>query len=209
MNSWSNRLSRPLVRPLIGTGVTPNHLTTLRLLVGLGTFALLAIGEPRWTWWAGWSWILTVFLDYADGELARMGNMATPGGHDYDYAVDVTVNSGFFLFVGIGLRNSSLHEFGIALGVVACVGILLASLWSEAIVKLKGEGSKAYGGKFGFNFDDMLYLLGPLAWLDWLRPTLYAAAAAGVILMSLTRWRLWQMRRDLVSSAKAQPPSEG
>jgi phosphatidylglycerophosphate synthase len=200
MISWSSRLARPLVRPLVGTGITPNHLTTLRLLVGLGTFLLLAQGDATSTWWAGWTWLLTVFLDYADGELARVGNMASPAGHAYDYAVDVTVNSLFFLGVGIGLRHSSLGWWSVALGVLASVSILLASLWSEAIAQRQGEGSKAYTGRFGFNFDDLLYLLAPLAWLDWLRPTLFAAACSGLCLMLLTRWRLSHMRYPLEGS---------
>ena len=179
MNSWSNRLARPLVRPLIGTGVTPNHLTSLRLSFGLGSFLLLTAGDPRLTWWAGWSWLVTVFLDYADGELARLGDMATPAGHDYDYAVDVTVNSIFFLGVGIGWRHGPLGWWSIALGVLAAVSILLASLWSEAIAQRQGAGSKAYGGAFGFNFDDMLYLLAPLAWLDWLGPTSVGGGGLG------------------------------
>ena len=34
-DSWTHKLANPLVRRLIGTGVTPNHLTTLRLITGL------------------------------------------------------------------------------------------------------------------------------------------------------------------------------
>ena len=42
--SWTHLMARPLVRPLIGTRVRPNHLTTLRLLTGLAACALLAGG---------------------------------------------------------------------------------------------------------------------------------------------------------------------
>ena len=39
---YDARAVRWLIRPLVGTRVTPNHLTTLRLLVGLTGVALIA-----------------------------------------------------------------------------------------------------------------------------------------------------------------------
>ena len=43
-DTWTHALARMAVRPLLGTGVTPNHLTTLRLLTGLLAWATLAGG---------------------------------------------------------------------------------------------------------------------------------------------------------------------
>ena len=191
----SYRLARPLVRPLVGTGITPNHLTTLRLLCGLVACGLLMVGDPDYTWWAGWAWLLTVFLDAADGELARIGNMATPGGHVYDYTVDNVVNSAFFLAAGIGLRDSSLGNWAIVLGVVAGVSILLASFWSEAIERRLGTGEKAYTGAMGFDLEELLYLMAPLAWLGWLLPVVVGAAIGGGGMMLVTGWRLWRLSR--------------
>ena len=190
----SYRLARPLVRPLVGTGITPNHLTTLRLLVGLLACSLLMVGDVGWTWWAGWAWLLTVFLDAADGELARVGNMATPGGHVYDYTVDNVVNSVFFLAAGIGLRGSDLGYWAIGLGLVASVSVFLASYWSEAIETLVNTGEKAYSGALGFDLEELLYLMAPLAWLNWLKPVLIGAAVGGGSMMIVTGWRLKRLR---------------
>ena len=195
MSAWASRLARPLVRPLIGTGVTPNHLTALRLATGLAACALLMPGDPRWTWWAGWAWLLTVFLDCADGELARIGNMASPAGHTFDYAVDNVVNSAFFLAAGIGLRKSALGGWAIALGVLASGSIFLGSVWSEAIERRQNTGEKAYNGALGFDLEELLYLLAPLAWLDWLLPTLVGACVGGGFMMVLTGWRLRRLTR--------------
>ena len=93
--SWSHRLARLLVRPLVGTGVTPNHLTTLRLLTGILACLALIPANGAWLWWAGWLWLASALLDRADGELARIGGMSTPGGHRYDYV----------LFSGLGHNN--------------------------------------------------------------------------------------------------------
>src|ERR1700751_2317465 len=114
--SWSHRLARIVVRPLVGTNVTPNHLTTLRLVTGVFACALLLPGDRSYEWWAGGLWLASAFLDRADGELARIGHMSTPGGHHYDYVADNLVNSGFFVALGIGLRHSAAGDPMIALG---------------------------------------------------------------------------------------------
>ena len=47
-------MARFLVRPLVHTRVTPNHITTLRLLSGLAACGCLAYGEgPLIHWGAG------------------------------------------------------------------------------------------------------------------------------------------------------------
>ena len=89
--SWTHRLSRLLVRPLVGTPVTPNHLTTLRLATGLAACASFAVGDDTWTLWGGVLWLVSCLLDRADGELARMDGLSSPWGHRYDYYCDVAV----------------------------------------------------------------------------------------------------------------------
>lgn len=78
-----------LVRPLIKTWVTPNHLTTLRLLAGLAGVAALADGSYRWTNVGALLFVLSNFLDHTDGELARMSGKTSRFGHAYDLACDV------------------------------------------------------------------------------------------------------------------------
>ncbi len=70
--SWTHLLARPVIRPLIGTPVRPNHLTSLRLLTGVGACVALGLGTHAGLWWGGWLWLLSAFLDRADGELARL-----------------------------------------------------------------------------------------------------------------------------------------
>lgn len=189
-STWTHRLARPCVRPLVGTGVTPNHITTLRLLTGLFACFAFATGDRSWQVWGGLVWVISVFLDCADGELARIGNMMSPKGHVYDYTVDISINSLVFLAIGIGARGSLLGGWAIALGAVACVSVFLASYLSEALEKRQGTGAKAYSGAFGFEPDDALFLFGPLAWLDWFLPVLIGAAVGATIAMAVTAWRL-------------------
>jgi phosphatidylglycerophosphate synthase len=199
--SWTHRLARVVVRPLVGTGVTPNHLTTLRLITGVLACLALAYGDELWTWWGGGLWLVSAFLDRADGELARIGNMSTPGGHIYDYVVDNVVNAAFFVAIGIGLRHSALGSYAIALGLLSGLSLYVCGYWSEALERRQGPGSKAYSGAFGFDPDDLLYILGPMAWLGWLLPILVGASIGATAMMLLTGWRL---RRLVLNQQRAK-----
>jgi CDP-alcohol phosphatidyltransferase-like enzyme len=201
--SWTHRLARILVRPLVGSGVTPNHLTTLRLATGLLACTALLPAHGAWVWCAGWLWLVSALLDRADGELARIGGMSTPGGHRYDYLVDNVVNSGFFLALGFGLRESALGRGGIALGLGTGVALYVCGYWSEALERFEGPGSKAYSGAFGFDPDDLLYLLAPIIWLGWGKQLLVAACLGATSMMVLTGWRLRRLTSRRIDAGAA------
>lgn len=205
-NSWTHRLARPLVRQLVGTGITPNHITTARLVTGLMAAVALFPGTPDWTWWAGWLWLLSAFLDRADGELARVGNMASAEGQAWDYQVDIIVNPCFFVGIGVGLRHSFLGLYAIPLGIIAGGSVFLGAYWSKALERRQGGESKAYGGAFGFDLDDLLYLLAPMAWLGWTMPILIGTAIGGTMMALLTLWRLRRLSgRQTPASGEIRP----
>jgi len=193
--SWTHKLARVAVRPLVGTRVTPNDLTTLRLATGLLACAALLPARPDWDWWAGWLWLASAFLDRADGELARISGTCTPRGHLYDYYVDNFVNAAFFVALGIGLRTSYLGANALALGLATGAALFICGWWSETLERLKGPGTKAYSGAFGFDPDDLLYLLAPIVWLGWQAEVLVAACLGATFMMLLTGWRLREARR--------------
>ena len=193
--TWTHLLARPVVRPLVGTVVRPNHLTTLRLLTGIAACIAFALGTRAGMWWGGGLWLVSAFLDRADGELARIGNMMSPGGHRYDYLADVWVNTLFFMAIGLGLRNSWLGAWSIPLGVISAVSILLGSLFSEWLEHRSPTGTKSIPGKWGFDPDDALYLMGPLAWLGWLSPILVGASVGATAVMIITGMRLLRLKR--------------
>ena len=193
--SWTHLMARPLVRPMIGTRIRPNHLTTLRLLSGLAACACFAGGSHAGMIWGGALWLVSAFLDRADGELARLGKLMSPGGHTYDYYSDVLVNALLFATIGIGLRHSWLGGWSIPLGMIATFSMVLSSVFSERLERLGPPDTKAYSGRWGFDPDDALYLMGPLAWLGWLGPILVGAAIGASIMMVITAVRLRQLTR--------------
>ncbi|HLI13963.1 MAG TPA: CDP-alcohol phosphatidyltransferase family protein [Alphaproteobacteria bacterium] len=194
--SWSHRLMRPLVRPLIGSPVTPNHLTTLRLITALAACAAFAMGEYRWDIWGGLLWTLSALLDRADGELARLGGLSSAAGHLFDYMADLAANSLFFVAIAIGLADRyPLDGATIPIGILAGGSIALASILSEQLERRDGTGRRAYEGLAGFDFDDLLYLFGPIAWLHGLLPLLIGAGIGAPAFAALTGWRLRRMAR--------------
>src|SRR5260370_42553904 len=129
--------------------------------------------------------------------------MSTPGGHRYDFLVDNVVNSGFFVALGLGLRDSALGGVAVALGVCTGAALYVCGYWSEVLERLEGPGSKAYSGVFGFDPDDLLYLLSPIIWLGWRTQLLVAACFGATFMMLPTRWRL----RRLISRRGAARPA--
>ncbi|MBV9813935.1 MAG: CDP-alcohol phosphatidyltransferase family protein [Acetobacteraceae bacterium] len=194
--TWTHLLARVLVRPLIGTGVTPNHLTTLRLISGVAACAALALGTRTGAWWGGGLWLVSAFLDRADGELARIGDMMSDAGHRYDFVVDQAVTAAFFVAIGIGLRHSWLGAWAMPLGLAAGGCLLLCGWWAERLEVRTGRVARAYSGRWGFDLDDLLYLLGPLAWLGWLAPVLIGAALGTATIAAITALRLHRLPRS-------------
>jgi phosphatidylglycerophosphate synthase len=195
-DTWSHAAARTLVRPLVGTWVKPNHITSLRLATGVLACLLLARGGGTAELWSGVLWLFSAFLDRADGELARIGKMQSRGGHLYDYYTDVALNSGFFLAAGINLRYSWLGHWAILAGVAACVSMLACSILAETYENLIGTGGRVFEGGWGFQPDDALYLLPLFVWAHWLAPMLLAAAVVATViaLIILARYLL-ELRR--------------
>src|SRR3546814_5623391 len=67
---FDQRLARMAMRPIAQTPVTPNMVTGFGLVGGLTAGWLLAQGGAAAQWGAG-AFVVAVWLDHADGELAR------------------------------------------------------------------------------------------------------------------------------------------
>lgn len=194
-DTWTHLLARRAIRPLLGTAVTPNHLTTGRLLTGVAACLCIAAGTPVGAGLGGTLWLASAFLDRADGELARVGNMMSAAGHRYDFLVDNAVNALFFAAAGVGVRHGWLGPWAVPLGLLAGASIFTVGLWSEMLEQRSPPGTKAYGGAAGFDLDDALYLMGPLAWLGWLAPVVLGASIGATAMMALTGLRLRRLVR--------------
>jgi archaetidylinositol phosphate synthase len=165
--TYAHQFARLLVRPLLGTPVRPNHITLLRLAVGLAACATLADGGRYSALWSGILWIIACVLDRADGELARLGNLRSELGKLLDFYSDLILDSAWFLAVGMAASRGALGSTGLALGIISCVSIAVCIAMAEIFERRSGEGVKTYYGTQQFHPDDALFLLPLFTWLGW------------------------------------------
>ena len=176
---WDARLARRLVMPLIDTWVSPNHLTTLRLGVGLAAAAAFVPGSYGWSNLAALLLIVSNFLDHTDGELARMSGKTSRIGHLYDLASDAAVTVLLFIAIGVGIAAKPGIDLPLPpaiLGLVAGTAVALVFYLRMRIEAVLGKDATRQASLGGFETEDVLYLL-PLATLcNALVPLLLAAA---------------------------------
>jgi phosphatidylglycerophosphate synthase len=176
--TWDARLARRLVTPLLGTPVTPNHLTTLRLAIGLGGAYYLSLGQ-FWLCTVGALLIaLSNFVDHTDGELARISGQSSKIGHMYDLGCDALVTVLLFLGLGfyVGVHHPGLFVPAQWLGGIAGVAVALIFFLRMRIEAMVGKSGTKQASMAGFETEDVLYLLPIVTLLNGMTPFLYAAA---------------------------------
>src|SRR5579883_150576 len=176
---WDARLARWLVRPLAASRITPNHLTTLRLVVVFAGAVAFTPGTYGWSTIAGLLVILSNFLDHTDGELARLSGKTSRVGHIYDLASDATVTILLFVAMGIGIAASSDNLLGVpppVLGAVAGAAIALIFYLRMRIEEMAGKIATRQASLGGFETEDILYLLPAVTLCNGIMPFLIAAS---------------------------------
>lgn len=206
-DTWIHRIARLGVRPLVDTPVAPNHVTSLRLAVGLGAAAALAVPEGPWKDVGAGLFVLSMVLDRADGELARLSGKTSPLGHKYDLVSDALCNALAFVGLGIGLMQSSLGPWAAGLGCLAglaVAAVLWLVIWAE---ELAGERAAELRGFGGFDPDDAMLAVPLGVWLG-IEHWLLIAAAIGAPLFALVmilQCRSALKRRQATQSQGAEP----
>jgi archaetidylinositol phosphate synthase len=192
-NTLLHGLVRPVVRAVAATGLTPNHVTTLRLVTGLAAAMTFAQGTSGWiAIVGGFVFLLSMLLDRADGELARQTNQMSVAGHRYDLVSDCMVGVCTFIGIGVGV----VHTAGLNavwLGLLAGLGV--GALFLELNVLKLGSvrGHNLFGGRLRVDPDDAMIVVPILVWCGLAVPTLIAAAvvtplaALGVGVIGLLR----------------------
>jgi phosphatidylglycerophosphate synthase len=209
---WDARLGRRLVTPLKDSWVTPNHLTTLRLIVGVaGAFAFIP-GTWGWTNLAALLVILSNFLDHTDGELARLSNKTSRIGHLYDLASDAVVTVVLFCCIGIGVAANATRAmpFGVpavVLGAVAGAAVALIFYLRMRLEELLGKSGSRQGAVAGFETEDVLYLLPLVTLFSGLTPFLIAAAIGAPLFAVLVVADFIKVTRRMSAAATPVAPA--
>ena len=208
-DSWSHRLVRPFARGLIGTGVTPDHLTWLRVVTGALACVCFAYGPRGAQIVGGLIWTISALLDRADGELARLSSRTSAKGHRFDMRADTGVNSAMFLAVGIGLRDGIFGYWAIVLGLLCSLGMLLCLLWCDEIEDELEPGAIVLGGAGGFDPDDLFYVVGPFAWvgiLDFLLGSGAVVIPFATVAIGVWRWQAARRAGRGIGNPDSQAP---
>jgi len=192
---WDARLARWLVTPLADSRVTPNHLTTVRLAVGLAGAAAFTPGTYGWSNIAALLVIFSNFLDHTDGELARLSGRTSRVGHVYDLASDAAVTVLLFVAMGAGVGTSSDNLLGLpppALGAVAGAAVALIFYLRMRMEKTAGKTATRQLALGGFETEDILYLLPLVTLCNAVMPFLIAASIGAPVFAA---WVIADYRR--------------
>ena len=205
-NTHIHKVARLTMKPFIGTSLTPNHVTTVRLLVGIAAASCLAIGEGQWPAIGAGLFVLSVLLDRADGELARLTNAMSPGGHQYDLVSDAICNALILIGLGIGLRESPIGDWAILYGFVAGLSVA-AILWMVIKIEaLDGQRSAELPSFGGFDVDDLILLIPIGIWLGWSESLLLAAAVITPLVVLIFIIMLMRGKRTAESKKTPKTP---
>ncbi len=119
----SRWLLAKIVRGLAATGLNPNFLTLMGLVVTIWAAVLFAKGEFRW---AAGVVFLAGFLDMADGQVARKQGRVSTFGAFFDSVVDRY--SDMILYMGLLVYYAMIGRFFyVVLAAVAMAGSFMVS----------------------------------------------------------------------------------
>lgn len=193
---WDARLAARLVAPLRDSWVTPNHLTTLRMLFGMLACLGLATGGYLWSNIGALCFAASNFLDHTDGELARISGKSSRFGHIYDLVADALVNFLLFLGIGIGLRHGVLGAWAVALGLLSGIAVAAIFHMRHEIELVVGKAGARQPHLGALEAEDVLYLLPLVTLAAQLRYFLLLAAIGAPL------FALWVLRQYLALRRK-------
>ena len=184
---YDQRLARACVRPFAGTALHPNVVTGISLALGIASGWSFAAGGPVMQHIAALLFMLAVFVDHMDGELARMTGKVSRAGYYLDYLVGSLNYTILFSAIGAGIYQWSGSEDALWFG-------LAAGLSNPIIVALRLMMERRFGSQAvehpsggGFELEDFIYLIGPVTWLGGLEYFfwLYATGTLGYLLWTV------------------------
>lgn len=171
MDRWVSRhFSRQFTRLLIDTPVTPNQITWMHLVVGVGsawffyqgTYVLGMIGAVLL--------MISAWLDNTDGEVARLRFQQSRFGMILDVIGDNVVHWAVFLGIGWGVARTMGNDIYILCGLLSMAGAVM-SLWLLRASVFQERGGSEYessGWADQLANRDFLYFLFVMALVDQL-----------------------------------------
>lgn len=155
-----------LVRPLVGTFVTPNHITTLSLILGLAASGLFAWGIGSAPLWAALLVTIARFIDHMDGELARQSGQTSKFGAMYDSLTGTACYGTMFLGMGYAEWKLGADAWVLWLASFSMVLIIVNMMLQFRVETWTGTAPDPYPQIGRIQVEDGIYLILPIIWLS-------------------------------------------
>lgn len=191
------RLSRPVSRLAVAWGVTPNQVSVLSLMIGLGAVWCFWRASPASAAAGLLLYAASVVLDHSDGEVARVTLAESRLGEWLDVLVDTVIH--VLLVVAMGVTAATVawrgsELLGILAGAGVVAGAWLAKAWPPAgSVDRVGKALDRLSNRDGF-YTMLVAFIGARAltpaWLPFFMLTVVAGTHAywlGRVLHRLAR----------------------
>lgn len=133
-------VSRQLTRLFLATPLSPNQITALSLVLGLGSAWFFYQGGYAMGLAGSSLLLLSAWIDCTDGEVARLKFMESKLGSQLDLLSDNLVHIAVFFCIGMGLFRVSGEKVYLLLGCLAVLGSLVSFyLLKTSIVESKSR----------------------------------------------------------------------
>jgi phosphatidylglycerophosphate synthase len=195
--SW--RISRHLAR----TWVTPNQMTFVNTILGLGAAAMFASISYWMRLLGSILFLVSIMFDGVDGEVARLKMAETKFGGMFDKLTDNLVNIGIFIGLIAGCYRAHHSAAYLYLIAIMLVGFGFCAISVARAFSVRGPGAEEWIGKVDrITGRDFAYILMILAILD--RLAFFAwGAAFGSYVFALGLW--WLTDRHMPQAEAATP----
>ncbi len=188
-----------LVRPLVNTGVTPNQVTTVSLLLALAGSVLFAWGEGTAPLWAAGLITVARFIDHMDGELARQSGKSSRFGAMYDSMTGTASYGTMFLGMGYAEWRFGAPDWVLWASLVVMGLIVVNMILQFRVERATGFEPDPYPRIGRFEVEDGIYLILPIIWLTG---TWWFFVAGSIGTLIFTVFGIRGLLRDLRAARK-------
>jgi len=195
---YDQRAAAVLAVYLCRAKIHPNHVTAVSLILALLGASLLALGEAWPSYLGAGLFVVARFLDHVDGQVAVLADKRSTFGYYFDYVTGALSYAALFLGMGIGLADGTLGNWAYVLGGAGTVSAIVAAFLNVDLdrrIGLTDGESVGYPEFGGFELEDGIYLIAPIAWLGWLTPFFVLSGIGAAIYCIWTLGRLLVIRR--------------
>jgi len=179
-------LARVLIPRFVRWGVTANRITGFSLLFGMAGGAAFLQGTRAGMIWGALAFLAANLLDECDGSVARATGTSSGFGSWFDTLAGCLVHAMFFASLGVGLSRQSSEGLWGVLGLLAALGVVIAT---AAYVAEQG----IFRGESGWRHPDPPRGSPPDR-MERLRGALrtdFSLVVLAAILAGAVKWLLW------------------